>query len=234
VGAPDAAPEADPAPGSEPVDETGVDAPAVAESDQRLASAKAAVAEGRVAEALELYSDILTDDPGHVKALNNLGVLYDALGRHQAAVEQFQAAQRLEPESVEVLTNLGAGLGAVGRFDEAEATLRRAQRLAPNSAEVRASLGMVYFHRGLYAEAETELKWACASDEEHGQAHYYRGEALNRMGRYDDAFEVLQRAAELLPDDPRVFYTLGRLCDRRHEPAEAAAMYRRARALQER
>ena len=40
------------------------------------------------------------------------------------------------------------------------------------------------------------------------------------------------RAAELLPDDARPFYTLGHLYDREGRPAEAAEMYRKARDLQ--
>src|SRR5690606_17682885 len=109
----------------------------------------------------------------------------------------FQAALRIDPENVEVLTNFGACLGALGRYDEAEGWLKRAQKLAPDAAQIRATLGILHFRKGVYAQAEPELRWACERDPAHGPAHYYRGEALNRMGRYDEAFDVLQRAAEL-------------------------------------
>ena len=72
----------------------------------------------------------------------------------------------------------------------------------------------------------------CDRDPEHGLAFYYRGEALNRASRYDEAIDVMLRAAELLPNDPRPVYTLGHLYDRANRGMEAAEMYRRARDLQ--
>ena len=95
-------------------------------------------------------------------------------------------------------------------------------------------MGVLYFRRGLYAQAETELRWVCARDRENGPAFYYRGEALNRLNRYDEAVQALERAAALMPKDPKPVYTLGHLYDRRHQPEEAAEMYRRARRLQSR
>jgi Flp pilus assembly protein TadD len=74
-----------------------------------------------------------------------------------------------------------------------------------------------------------ELRPVCDGDPDHAAAHYYRGEALNRLGRVEEALEVLLRAVELQPDDPRAYHTLGRLYDRRNEPDKAARMYRLAR-----
>jgi tetratricopeptide (TPR) repeat protein len=73
----------------------------------------------------------------------------------------------------------------------------------------------------------------CRQAPEHGAAFFYRGEALNRLGRYEAALDALKQATVLQPDNAKAFYTLGILYDRKHLPAEAAAMYRRARAIQE-
>ncbi len=215
-----------------PSDDDPSDAPPTRHEDERLGKAKTLVAGGRIRDAVALYVEILESDPANLKARHNLGVLYDELGRHSEATQQLQAAERLDPDNVDVLTNLGTSLASQARFHEAEPVLRRAQRIAPDDPEVRAALGILHFRRGMYAQAEPELRWACEREPDHGPAHYYRGESLNRLGRYEEAFSVLKRAAELLPEDPRVFYTLGHLHDRRHEPGDAAAMYRRARSLQ--
>lgn len=199
--------------------------------DVRLEEARRLVAKGRVREAIDVYRDLVARHPDHLRARNDLGVLFDELGQHELALEQFEAAREIEPERVEVLANVGAVLGELGRFEEAERELRRAQRLDPDSIDVRAKLGILYFRRGLYAQAETELRWVCIRDNSHGPAHFYRGEALNRLGRVDDAMEALERAASLQPDNARAFYTLGILFDKKHMPQEAERMYRRAREL---
>lgn len=197
-----------------------------------LARAKDLVERGRIHEAIELYLGILTVNPSNLKAHNNLGVLFDELKQFGSALEHFEAAVRLAPENVEILANFASPLTSLARYDRAEELLRRAQRLAPDDLQVRLGIGVLYFRRGLYGQAETELRWVCLRDENNGSAFYYRGEALNRLGRFDEAMEALKRASDLMPTDPRPFYTLGHLYDRTHQPEDAADMYRRARELQ--
>lgn len=196
--------------------------------------ARTLVEQGRVHEAIELYLGILTVNPSNLKARNNLGVLFDELKQFDAARDHLEAAARIEPENVEVLTNLASTLTSLARYEDAEAVLRRAQKVDPDDLRVHLAIGVLYFRRGLYVQAETELRWVCARDRDHGTAFYYRGEALNRLGRYDEATQALERAALLLPNDPKPAYTLGHLYDRKHMPEEAAEMYRRARRLQSR
>ena len=209
-------------------------AAAIRPAGEPLARAKELVQRGRVAEAIELYLGILTVNPVNLKAHNNLGLLLDGLRQYDAALEHFAAAERIAPENVEVLTNYASALTSVARYDQAEELLRRAQKLNDASVDVHLAIGILYFRRGLYGQAEAELHWVCERDRDRGQAFYYRGEALNRLGRFDEARLAMERAKVLLPDDPRPFYTLGHLYDRQHQAEEAAEMYRHARRLQKR
>lgn len=217
--------------GPPPPDDDGQSA-AVRPAGDRLARAKDLVASGRVQEAIDLYLNLLEDNPDSLKAHNNLGVLFDELRRHELALAHFEEAERLGPENVEVLTNFGGTLTMLARYEDGEAVLKRALRLAPDDVPARLAMGILSFRRGLYAQAEAELGWVCERDETHGVAHYYRGEALNRVGRYDEAEVLVERAADLMPNDPRPFLTLGHLMDRKNQRAEASEMYRRARELQ--
>jgi len=97
--------------------------------------------------------------------------------------------------------------------------------------EAHASLGILFYRRGVYAQAEAELRWVCEQDPQHGNAFFYRGEALNRLGRVEEAMEALEQTTVLQPDNAKAFYTLGILYDRKHLPEEAALMYRRSREL---
>jgi tetratricopeptide (TPR) repeat protein len=207
-------------------------AAAVRPAGEPLARAKDLVQRGRIQEAIELYLGILTVNPSNLKAHNNLGVLFDEMKRYEAALEHLQAAERLAPENVEVLTNFASTLTSLARYEEAEAALRRAQKIDADDLQVHLAIGILYFRRGLYAQAELELRWVCARARTNGLAFYYRGEALNRLSRFDESEQALTHAAELLPSDPRPFYTLGHLYDRKHLAEEAGEMYRRARELQ--
>ncbi|MDP2955586.1 MAG: tetratricopeptide repeat protein [Longimicrobiales bacterium] len=212
-------------------DELGSEPPKPPPAGERLNRARDLAASGRIQEALALYRAIVAENPNSVKARSGLGELVEGLGQHEAAREQFEAASKIEPDNVEVLNNLGAVLGVMGRYDAAEAELRRALRLSPDHVAVRASLGILHYRRGLYAQAEVELGWVCDQAPDHGNAHFYRGESLNRLGRVEDALSALERATVLQPTNGKAFHTLGILYDRKHLPEEAAFMYRRAREL---
>jgi tetratricopeptide (TPR) repeat protein len=212
------------------VSEEGAPVPAPP-AGERLGRAKDLVQDGRIAEAITLYRDILAQNSANLKARNNLGVLYDELGDLELALEQFEAAELIEPNNVELMNNYGSVLGAMGRYDEAGELLRRAQRLDPDDVAVRTSLGILHYRRGVYAMAEADLAWVCEQNDAHGPAFYYLGEALNRLGRYDDALQALERATVLQPQNAKAFYTMGHLYDRKHMGEEAALMYRKAREL---
>lgn len=212
----------------------GVDVPPPAPRPQgnQLATARDLVQSGRIEEAIDQYMKILGENPQNLRAHNNLGILFDELGRHDTAVEHLEAALDVEPENVEVLTNLASALTKLARFHAADTSVRQALRLAPDDPAARLVQGILSFRRGLYPQAEMELRWVCDRDPEIGEAFYYRAEALNRTGHFAEATELMLRAAELLPEDARPFYTLGHLYDRQNRPFEAAEMYRRVRDLQ--
>jgi Flp pilus assembly protein TadD len=42
---------------------------------------------------------------------------------------------------------------------------------------------------------------------------------------------MLERAAVLEPKNPRTYYVMGILLDKKHRPQEAGAMFRKARSL---
>lgn len=196
-----------------------------------LEEARALQREGRIHLSMDLLRAMVESDPRNVEARVELGTLLDRTGAHAAAVEHLEAAHRAVPDSVQILSALGAALTSLGRFDEAERELKRAQRLAPEDLLVRANLAIVSFRRGLYGHAEAELRWICERDEGNATAHFYRGEALNRLGRVDEALDAMKTVTRLDPSNARAFYTMGILYDKKHLPSEAAAMYRKAREL---
>ena len=130
-----------------------------------------------------------------------------------------------------VRASLGAAYGAVGRFKAADTEMQLALSLDPTSLEVRAQQGLLAFRKGLNTVAEEVLRGVCKQDPRHAAAHFYLGEALNRIGRVAEAVEAMERVIELQPHNWRAYHTLGMLFDRMYEPDRAAEMHRRAGEL---
>ena len=196
-----------------------------------LAQAFRKFREGRGREAANLYHDIVKPRQTPVMAHIARGMRYDELGHHELAIEEFLAAQKLEPDNVEALSHLAATYGALGWFAKADRTIDSALRIDPVNVQARVCEAILSFRKGLYVEAEIQLERICDRDPSHGPAHFYRGEALNRLGRVDEALKAMGRTIQLQPRNWRAYHTLGMLFDRKEDRERASEMYRQAREL---
>lgn len=202
-----------------------------AQDGNPLAQAFRKLREGRGREAASLYDDIVKPRQTPVMAHLERGVRHDELGRHESAIEEFLAARKLDPDNVEALAYLAAAYGALGRFAKADRAIADALRIDPLNVQARVGEAILSFRKGLYAEAEVQLKEICDRNPSHGPAHFYRGEALNRLGRVDEALTAMERTIQLQPRNWRAYHTLGMLFDRKEDREQASEMYRQAREL---
>ena len=81
---------------------------------------------GRVNQAKRLYQETLKSDPGHVDALNNLGVIFIQEGNYPAAQRHFEKAMRLKPAYAEPFYNLACLHAIKGEVKQGLALLERA------------------------------------------------------------------------------------------------------------
>jgi Flp pilus assembly protein TadD len=195
------------------------------------AEARAVADAGRPEEAKQLYRQLLATQPAHVRARNNLALLLDAEGNHQAALVELDRALDVDGENCTLLVNRGALLGALGRYAAAERDLKKVLRLEPSNAEALFNLGVVMTKKGLWGEAVPHLQRAVELQPDRAAAHYYLGEALNHVDDLRGALAAYQRAAELQPTNARALYGLGIIYDRLARPEDAAVMYRRSREV---
>jgi tetratricopeptide (TPR) repeat protein len=69
--------------------------------------------------AAEIYSKILTRDPGQLPARNCFGILRFQEGRHAEALAAFDIVQQARPDFPDLCYNRGTALAALGRDAEA-------------------------------------------------------------------------------------------------------------------
>jgi len=196
-----------------------------------LANAFRKLREDRGREAASLYHDVVKPRQTPLMVHIERGIRHDELGRHESAIEEFLAARDLDPDNVETLAYLAAAYGALGRFAKADHAMESAIRIDPVNVQARVGEAILSFRKGLYTEAEVQLKDICDQNPSHGPAHFYRGEALNRLGRVDEALTAMERTVQLQPRNWRAYHTLGILFDRKKDRERASEMYRKAHEL---
>jgi Tfp pilus assembly protein PilF len=80
---------------------------------------------GRLAEAEQLYRQILAQQPGHTDALLNLGVIANQVGQNDLAADLLRQAIALKPDYAEAHNNLGIAMRGKGHLDDAIAAFAK-------------------------------------------------------------------------------------------------------------
>ena len=111
---------------------------------------------GRLAQAEQIYRQILAVDPSQADAWHLLGLIAQHMGQDEVAVVHIQRAIALNGSAAVFHNNLSATLWRLGRFAEAAACCRRALQLKPDDAHTYNNLGMALRDQGRPDEA-----WDC-------------------------------------------------------------------------
>jgi tetratricopeptide (TPR) repeat protein len=182
--------------------------------------------------ALDELKSIHEAHPGDARTAIALSGALDKRGNIERALSVLQHAIDAGADGVPLRCARAKLLSGRLRYDDAEAELRRAARLRPDDADVLLQQGILACRRAKWRDAVEPLAKVAKLDLASAQAHFYLGEALNKLDRLPEALEAYQHAAELEPQNFRALKGVGIVLDRLGRPADAAAFYRRARDAQ--
>jgi len=129
-------------------------------------------------DALDLLQRALREDPRNVAAHNNLGKVYDGLGRWEESVAAYQQALALEPRDAAALCNLGIAETWQGKSEASERHIRESLAIDPNSHAAWSALGYALYHQGRSAEAEEAWRKTIGIAPDFSEAHINLGTAL--------------------------------------------------------
>jgi tetratricopeptide (TPR) repeat protein len=186
---------------------------------------------GRVAEAQQIYEQVLAEEPDNADALHLLGLLLSQKGQHEIGLESIDKAIALNPKAAGFFVSRGSVLAALGRGDESECACRRAGELVPNNAEIENNVGTVYLAAGKLTEAEAAFRRAVGLTPENPDMQFNLGNALRAQNRAEEAVATFRRTVELKPDHSAGLYHLGKALTGLGRAEEAVAVFEQASRL---
>lgn len=186
---------------------------------------------GNLADAGQLYQEILREDPDQVDALNLLGVVLSVAGKLDAAVTLLTRASELAPDFAGPFVNLGNVLQAQGRLEEAVDAFQKGLTLAPEQAETANNLASALNALGRHEAALTSCTQALQHDANLAAAHINMGNALLGLGNAEEAVVSYGKALALNPADSTAHFDLGNAQMELDDFEAAHASYTRAVAL---
>ena len=156
--------------------------------------------------AVEKLTKVIEMDPAFMKAYDNLGLCYEAVGKFDEAERTYQQAvllnRKANPGSPWPPDNLGAMLMRQEHFSDAEQSLRESLRIDPNFPQAHYHLGLVLEKQNQDAEAIRELERATEIDAAYAQPHYALGRIYRRRqetAKADAEFALFQKLKQDKP-----------------------------------
>jgi len=108
---------------------------------------------GSYAEAKNVYSKILTEEPDYLPALIGQGRLERIQGRQEEALTLLTRATEIEPDNAAALNELAVTLSALGKEDSAEEYYLKIVELRPELPAAYNNLGFNYLLQKKYTDA---------------------------------------------------------------------------------
>jgi len=159
---------------------------------------------GRYAEARDQFLACLKSNPQYRKALENLGLSYQAVNDYGNAAKSYQQAiEREKSEKVkhgEPFGFYGAMLMEMGQPKQALPVLEEGVAASPHSLVVNFELGRVLFLLGQPEQAQHFLLLAESLAPQYAQTHYLLGRLYNKQKRTQESDQEFKKFQELEKD----------------------------------
>ncbi|MGC1549720.1 MAG: tetratricopeptide repeat protein [Rhodanobacter sp.] len=187
--------------------------------------------QGQLAEAENLFMEVIQRAPAHAEALRLLGVIALQTGRPAQGLALIERSLVVAPDNPTSHSNRGAALCDLLRFDEAITSLDRAIALKSDYASAYSNRGIAYGRLGRFDEAVDSYQRAIAINPNQVDAHSNLGAALFQLGRFEEAVASCDRALMLRPELPTAYNNRGKAFMSLERFTEALADFNQAIAL---
>jgi protein O-GlcNAc transferase len=183
---------------------------------------------GRLAEAENVYRQVLSVAPNHADALHLRGVIALQSGRLDPAVELIRQAIALRPTFADAYANLGKALTQQGKIEEAIEAYRGAIEANPAFALAYCTLGILLRRQGKPAQAVQAYLKSIELSPQVPETHSNLANALGDQKKFHEAIAEYAKAIQLKPNYAEAHSNLGNAFREIGKLQEATAAHARA------
>lgn len=154
---------------------------------------------GQLAQAEELYRDLLNQAPGHPILLARLGTLMCQSQRSEQGLALLAQAIAQSPQDAELLKQAIHLAAQAGETVQAEQWLRQALKFRAGDSSLHEQLAGVLIANHKETEALDAIKTAIRLDPQNANAYNLKGLALSRLGDTEKGYECFLKSVKMNP-----------------------------------
>ncbi len=184
--------------------------------------------EGKIKDAIRLYSEILQSQNNDPQLLFMLGTAYVQIGKIELGIENLKKSILIKPDNAFSHSNLGNALKELKRYDEALDSYDKAIKINSNYADIHNNKGSVLKNLKRFNEAIECYDNAIKIKSDHAYSHNNKGNALKELKRYDEALDSYDKAIKINSNYADAYNNKGNTLKELNRYDEALASYDKA------
>jgi tetratricopeptide (TPR) repeat protein len=193
---------------------------------------EALMRQGKKAEAAEVASAILKDNPKDSDARGLQASLLLEKGDVLKAIGELQAVVSTAPDNFVARYNLGRAHAARGEWEQARQQFTASIKQRPNYFPARLALAQVQLSRGEYDAAIRSATEIRRFDPQNVSAQMIQSAALMGLRRFQESRQILRAMQQANPNAPAIYLQLGALGLAERQYQDAEENFRKAFALE--
>jgi type IV pilus biogenesis/stability protein PilW len=158
--------------------------------------------EGKIQLAFVEFQKAIQVEPNNKDIAYNLGITYLQLEDYENAKLYFLKAVTLDPKFADAYNNLGVTYMQLQQWREAVRAFQKAlaNLLYRTPEKAFYSMGMSLYRLGEYEKAVDAFKDSIRRDKSFSLSYYGLALAYNKLERFGEAADVMERAIEIDPE----------------------------------
>ena len=156
--------------------------------------------EGRLDVAQEFYNQVLKINPDHSVAHNNLGVIFDNLGKYQKAKECYEKAIEINSNYVDAHYNLGVIFYTLGNYNKAKECYEKTIEIDTNHVNAHNNLGAIFKELGETQKAKECYEKIIKINPNYVDAYNNLGVIYVELGEYQNTKKCYEKVIKINPN----------------------------------
>lgn len=185
--------------------------------------------QGNYKEALQSYQQVLKLEPKNAEAFSGKGLAYIGLQQFEKAIESFDEAQKLKPDEPTVWLQKGLAVRYLQGSNAAHQFYEEALSIYNENAKKQSREPLTWVDKGFIllqlnrpSEALESYNRALSINKNFYEALVGKANALDILGKHEQALDLFDRATQIRPQEYLVWYNRGNLLQKvfkNHEEA---------------
>ncbi|UCC94801.1 MAG: tetratricopeptide repeat protein [Candidatus Omnitrophota bacterium] len=182
-------------------------------------------------DSIGFYERTLQYEPASFGAYNNLGLIYQGMGKYDEAITYYKKAIEINPNFAESYNNIGLIFYRLAKYNEAIPFYEMAIKVNQKYAEGYSNLGALYSKVGNTDKAIALLKRALEISPHYVSAYNNLGLTYLASGKHKLAIAACNKAIEIKPADAEAYNNLGLIYYDLGKHQDAISAYKKALEL---